>query len=200
MTKKTITITVLGISAVLAGAVWAGLALFQEPTPVAKSVADTPLEVAQYMASEGFSKLSAEQKKEYFHKAGEKFDMGSYFSVRDQLTEEQRRTLRQNMRPMFHNMMEDRVNKYFELPQEQREAYLDEMIDRMQEMRRNHQANRRNRDANQSGQQRRRGISPERFKNRIEKSSPEDRAKRVEFMKAMRERMKKRGISFGRHH
>lgn len=130
-----------------------------------------------------------------------------------------RQQRRSNARAAMHEMMDRTVNRYFELPQQQRTAYLDKVIDDMsrhiQEMRKMRQQRQSLADNTQSSQQgredrgressrgdghrgTRRGRTAEGMRARQERHSAESRAKRTEFMMAMRERMKQRGIDMPR--
>lgn len=102
--------------------------------------------------------------------------------------------------------MEKRINGYFEVAPDQQTAYLDKMIDEMQE-RIKEMPPREPRpqvsDPNKPGDggpQARQGSgtrrSPGGMRARQESSSPEQRAKRVVFHEAMQKRMKERGINF----
>lgn len=114
---------------------------------------------------------------------------------------------RQARRQMMANNMEG----YFETPQEQRVAYLDEIIDSMQnwrEMFRGQRGGRdrwRGRDGERADGQRRqrgqgqrgrrgRGRNLERSRERAESRDPAQTAKRSAFRQAMRDRMNERGI------
>ena len=153
--------------------------------------AGSPQDVAAYVASNKFARLSADDKQAYLRQAGP----GLFRSSRE-LSDEQRQKLRENIGPVFRQGMEDRINKYFELPPEEQIAYLDEMIDRMEAMRQAHPPRA---SAGSDGQNQRPrgrgGFTPARMKNRIENTSPEHRAKMAAFRKAMSERRKQRGLS-----
>ncbi|MBW8002892.1 MAG: hypothetical protein FVQ80_12865 [Planctomycetes bacterium] len=110
---------------------------------------------------------------------------------------------RQAMRQMRNNNVEG----YFETPENQRVAYLDEVIDSTpdwREMFRGQRGDRdrwRSRDRENANGQRRGGRgrragrgNPERLRERAESRDPAQTAKRVAFRQAMRKRMKQRGI------
>lgn len=119
-------------------------------------------------------------------------------------------------RAAMEQAMEKRMNGFFEVAPEQRTAYLDKMIDEMQERRRQMPPrgagdrsgeprpqvsgqNQAEGGSPQSGQARRGGGArrgPEGMRARQERSTPEQRAKRTEFFEAMRNRMKERGLDF----
>ena len=113
-------------------------------------------------------------------------------------------------------VMEYQRDTYSSLPQEERVEFLDDIIDRMDEMRpameqyrQQRQAQRalereNNPDAAQQNQQSRRGRSgrrtpdPARMRARRERGTPERRATRRQFFTALRNRAEQRGIqTFG---
>ena len=113
-------------------------------------------------------------------------------------------------------IMEYQMDTYASLPQEERVEFLDDIIDRMDEMRpameqyrQQRQAQRalereNNPDAAQQNQQGRRGRSgrrtpdPARMRARRERGTPEQRATRRQFFTALRNRAEQRGIqTFG---
>ncbi len=184
------------------------------PAPAPEPSAEKPQDAIKFMASESFGKLDDKAKKEYFDQV-RKTSGGRGFGFRGRgadLTEEERERLRQNVRPLARKMMEERMDAYFELPKKEKAAYLDDIIDRMQAGREAREERRRERaeaaEANAntdsapattaSRAPRRNGhgrrFTPERMKRRIETSEPEERARRIQFMKDLRERAKERGV------
>ena len=128
---------------------------------------------------------------------------------RETLGEEERRRLRRNIRTVRREQMDKRLNEFYELPSAERTAYMDQIIDQMAERRRERSEQRAGsaranagRDtqrgprngANAERSGRRRGPSLTRVRDRIEKTDPEDRARRMAFISAMRKRMEERGI------
>jgi len=176
----------------------------------------TPKQVRDYLASAEFGDHSVEVRQAYLDKV---IASGTARARRDlfgrgNLTDEQRRQLRQNVQPVVQNMMQQRIDQYFELPPDQRTAYLDKMIDQMMAWRPSGPPRRpppqttqpaqtaRPQPTGSSEQQPRshrpgRGFTPQRMKRHIESTPPEMRAKLIEFMKAFRKRMEERGITFG---
>lgn len=188
-TRRTIVI-VLVVCAILAGGAAATILLWPQPAPP-DIATQSEQDVVRYVASEQFSKLPEPKRQVYLQAVADRFE-GRPPDMRDvELSDEQRDRLRENVRPMFRQRMEQRIDAFFALPEEQRDAYLDDMIDRMQEMR-----NRRPRDAGRGDRQGRRGggFTPERMKQRLENTPPDRRAKMAEFFRAMRQRMEDRGI------
>jgi hypothetical protein len=124
------------------------------------------------------------------------------------------------MREGGRKVMEYQMETYFSLPDEQQKtAYLDSMIDRMQAQRAGFEQMRqqmppRRRDANEPNdpnqlarQQRarqrqaqaggRRTPNPSRMRARSERGTALQRAQREQFRLAMQKRMQERGITFG---
>lgn len=222
MNRKAVSIVTIGV--VLAAGIAGGAYLLwprpaPEPAePPPDPSAQKPQEALKYMASEAFEKLDDKAKKEYFDQVREASG-GRGFGFRGRgadLTDEERERLRQNVRPLAIKAMEDRMNAYFELPAEEKTAYLDDIIDRMQAGREAREERRRERaeaaeaapdaetanaattDASNTPRRdrHRRRFTPERMKTRIETSEPEQRARRVEFFKALRNRAEERGVDF----
>jgi hypothetical protein len=111
----------------------------------------------------------------------------------EQLTPEQRRALAKDRRKEF----EDRIAKYFTLPKEEQAAYLDAQINGMEEARRQWQRdnpnnptftrpNTRPYDADERDRRRR---------DRLDQSTPEQRAEFAAFFQALRDRRQQRGLS-----
>jgi len=174
-------------------------------------------EAAKYMASESFAKLDDGAKQEYFDGLRKASDGSRGLGLRGRdvgLSKAERERLRENVGPLRRRAMEKEMNTYFELPAEKKVAYLDEMLDRMQAGRAEREARRKREQADRLSaesssssrpkaeerprQGRRRGPTLERMRNRIENTSAEERAKRAEFRKALRERAKERGVELGR--
>ncbi len=196
--------------------------LWPEPRPEPPQLAEqTTDEITKYLASESFEELDEAQRKTYFDGAVAKFERGNVWRPpRADLTEEERARLRKNAGPLFRKVMETRIEKYFEMPEKEKTAYLDEMIDRFEEMRKARDERRKEREAaaaaaaegegeaaNQPAAERpdaerrrhgRRGFTPERMRSMIENTPPETRARFVEFMLDMRARREERGLPAGR--
>ncbi len=199
------TIITLAVAVGLVGGAVGAAVLFWPASPP-DPTAQTPEEVTKYMASKDFAGLDAEQKRQYFQAARQTQTSQPWRRPSGDLSEEERKRFRENVRPMMQQMMEGRVTKYFELPPQERVGYLDEMIDQMQAMRQAMGQRRREPAArggtSDSASGRRRGphgqgFTPERMKRMIETTPPEQRARFVEFHEAFRARMQQRGISSG---
>lgn len=117
----------------------------------------------------------------------------------DALTDDQRREFFDGSREFFQARMLDRMNNFFELSPEQQKKDLDEQIDRMEEWRRNREA---------GGGQARGGGGPSRpggggrgpggrgggGKARLDRSTPEMRAKMDRYRDMMNQRREERGL------
>lgn len=200
----------VGAAVVLVAAAVVLTAWLVRPAAPPNPESQSPDEVRSYLASEEFSKHSEPVRQEYLDKVIASATPGamrrSALGQPRDLTDEQRRRLRQNVQPLMQNMIQQRIDQYFELPEQQRAAYMDKLIDEMMAWRPRPQSTPpaetpQPQPAGSSTQQRPghdrgRGFSPQRLKEYIESTPPETRAKLVEFMKAFRERMEQRGISF----
>jgi hypothetical protein len=121
-------------------------------------------------------------------------------------------TSQQQMRYRMENgrqIMEYKMDTYFTLPQEQRTAYLDRMIDEMQAMQKNMEQMRsqmppRPQDVNDPNREARRAARAARMANpsnvraRGERGTALQRAQREQFGAAMEARAKQRGITMPR--
>ncbi len=149
-------------------------------------------QVVKFITSDAFAKLSDDKKQAYLRQAG----WGVFRQARENLSDEERERLRKNVGGVFRQRIASRVDEYFELPAEQRTAYLDEMINRMGQRPRFRRPPGESSDGSSSGRPRRRGrFTPQRLKRMIENTSPEQRAKFTQFMKDMRQRREELGIT-----
>ncbi|MBN1554382.1 MAG: hypothetical protein JXA11_06530 [Phycisphaerae bacterium] len=206
MTRKKIILIVVAVAAIAAGGATTCWTLFRDPPPPNPETA-RPEEIVEFFASEQFANLPPEKKQEYFEEVRQKNDGSPRRMMRsaENLTEQQREKLHENMGSIFMARMEQEINRYFDLPPEQRTAYLDEMIDRHEQRRqewRNRRPPREDRaENNQADNQRRRDRggrrghwSPERRKRMLERIPGEQRARHMEFREAMRKRRQERGL------
>jgi hypothetical protein len=149
------------------------------------------------------------------------FRPSSDVKLTDEEHERLRENVRPIARKVREEQMRKQMDEFFALPAEKRVAALDERIDQMTERMkqwrerraaegttRPARAERRPSDSGTQtssgtssssnseagGGRRRRGPTPERFKRRIETTDPEDRARFMEYIKALRARMQERGI------
>lgn len=175
-------------------------------------------DVATYLSSEEFAALDESGREAYINRVAEEFaekDLGSLFRRRrrdgEEPSEEERKRRRSVMRPLMQKIREKQMDKFFALPEKEKAKYLDGQIDRMLERRKEWQKRRQEREAarkadptsssisnrkSSGGPGRRRGrwFTLERIKQRIETTSPEERARREAYWRALRDRMKARGI------
>ena len=112
----------------------------------------------------------------------------------DHLTEEQKKQFFDSSRPIFQQMMLDRMNKFLEMSPEEQEKRLDEIIDRMEQ---------RKADRNDGGDGNRRGGDrgnrsdaerDQRRKERLDRTTPEMRAKFDRFKDMLNDRRRERGL------
>jgi hypothetical protein len=105
----------------------------------------------------------------------------------DQLSPEQRRTLGAEQRKARQQQLAD----YFKLSPEERKAYLDRQIDRMEALRREMNPMRaQNGNAPFAGQ---RPRTPEE-RDRLDATTPDERAQRAEFFRDLQTRRQERGL------
>lgn len=165
-------------------------------------------DIAKLMASDKFSKLPEDLKGKYLENLSNQDKAREIFYSAASMTDDEKKNLRENMRPMFEIAMNKKAKEYFALPQEKRDAFLDNEIDKMAERfaSRADNQNRGNRDAavgqgagapggaaaqgNAGG--RRQGPSPKAIKKRIETTDPADRAKAAQYRKELRARAQQR--------
>jgi hypothetical protein len=144
----------------------------------------SPQEILGYMDSAAFKQLTAQQRMRYTFQSSEK-------------------------------VMDYQMDTYFSLPAEQKTAFLDKMIDKTQAMRSDFEQARqarqqmpqrrplaasnpnrpREQNAQGGGQGGRRAPNPARMRARSERGTPEQRAKREQFLTDLRKRAEQRGIT-----
>lgn len=121
---------------------------------------------------------------------------------REDLTDEQRRQARQNMREVFESAINDRVNEYYTASEEEKVAVLDKHIDEMAAWRAEWEKRQaeREKDQNREGG---RGMGPggpgsstrEERKEQSESRNPDQMAQRMAYFMALQGRATQRGIS-----
>jgi hypothetical protein len=122
---------------------------------------------------------------------------------RDDLTDEQRREAFRNMRDVGRRQMDARMNEYFNATsQDEKNAVLDAQIDEFAKMREQWQQRREQREADgENNRERMQQLfqppSQQERKARSENRNPDETARRMAYMSAMRSRMTERGISMG---
>ncbi len=177
-------------------------AVIRKPRP--KS--DKPEDIAKFVASDGFKKLSDDEQKEYMRRmrplrGANREDMRKRMNS---LSEAERRAIFKNMHELRERERIAELKKYFALSKAEREKYLDARIAeedrRFAEFEKN-MAQRRaqaERDA-KNGEQPQRPPRPSEaqraafMKERIENTPPEVRAARQQFRKDMQARRKATG-------
>lgn len=177
-------------------------AVIRKPRP--KS--DKPEDIAKFVASDGFKKLSDDEQKEYMRRmrpprGANREDMRKRMNS---LSEAERRAMFKNMHELRERERIAELKKYFALSKAEREKYLDARIAeedrRFAEFEKN-MAQRRaqaERDA-KNGEQPQRPPRPSEaqraafMKERIENTPPEVRAARQQFRKDMQARRKATG-------
>ena len=206
MTKqqKTWLATIAGIVLLLC-LIGVGWALSRREAPqVAK--------VRQLQATAFSRELDSEKRRELFDQMR---------SESEKLTDEQRSTLRAEMRETRTEQMRTRIDSYFAMNSEQRKAYLDEQIDEMEQRRKEWQKMAKQREARGEGDRgeargqgdrrgpgRPRGAGGgrgrdanrtaedrnDRRRGFLSHSSAEDRAKFMAYLEDMNERREARGM------
>lgn len=201
----------------VSGAFWA---LFLRcPEPVLPEDPQ-PEDLVAIIASRSFDKLPQEKKSELIdamvasRKPPSSADAKGMPPVVAALDEEAQHRFHEVMRQNFRVKMNERINEYFALPPEARQEYLDEMIDEQQERggpgggpggggpgRGGPPGSEGPAGGESSGQpssndgaQAGRPSPQDHMRSRIEGTAPEERAKHLEFMKAMQQRRTERGL------
>ncbi|MCP4249918.1 MAG: hypothetical protein GY778_22980 [bacterium] len=133
---------------------------------------------------------------------------------RDDLTEEQRRELHDNMRQVWRSGMDERVDAYYAAAtQEDRDKLLDEQIDEFQDRskewaKRRAEREKRRKEREAAGEKEgdekesdrrdwRRERTREERKTDSESRNPDQMARRMGYFTALRKRMQERGIEGG---
>ena len=121
---------------------------------------------------------------------------------RDDLTDEQRRELRGNMREVWTSALNERVDEYYDVPESKREAMLDRHIDEMAERMAEWEARRREREAERKdgasedrGRPRFASATRQERKQRSESRNPDQSARAMVYFNNLRARAADRGIT-----
>lgn len=152
--------------------------------------------------------LTVEGLKEQRAEPGKMRDTMREAMDREDLTDEQKRQIAQNMREVWRSTMRERVDEYFNASEDDRVAVLDRQIDEFQRFR--EEMERRRADQERAGQakegdkarpereERWRGAmesqSKEERKERSESRNPDEMGRTMAYFGAMRQRMTERGI------
>jgi hypothetical protein len=187
----------IGIISGVAALVWSG-----GPQTARDPKLQTTESQLKYLASKEFGGLPDGEKGKYV----KSLDRRELFSNSRKMSDEDKKQLRENVGSVFRTMMKERINKYSELStKEEKNAYLDEMIDKMAAGRKERDKSRtpmsaedKKKREERRAERGKRTPSLDRIKSRIETSDPKERAQWTEFRIDMRKRMEERGISMGR--
>jgi uncharacterized membrane protein YgcG len=171
----------LGVVALLAVAAWA-LGYFDGADPLVAEL--------QQMRDENFQRMDQmtdEERRAQFQQFREKVD---------QLSDDQRRQFFEGGREEFQGRMLERMNEFFAMPPDQQKKELDEQIDRMEQWRSQREAD--------GGQARGGGGPPGGGprggggggggKARLDRSTPEMRAKMSRYFDMLNARREQRGL------
>jgi DNA primase len=115
----------------------------------------------------------------------------------DQFRQEARQLSPEKRRALFSEQQRKRMQEYFALSEKERAAFLDRLIDQMQQRRQQWQQNGnvRGPDGPAGGRQ---ALTAEerdrRRKQRLDLSTPEERAERAQFFADLRRRREQRGL------
>lgn len=124
--KKT---AIIVSSCILAIATLSLAAAFCHSTPTAPDPSEmTKTSAIKYMATKEFAVLPEAEKERYFEKIAPKPGPGSPPPAMDQLTDDERKTLHQNMRKLMQSHMKKRLQKFFSSSKEEQDKMLDDMI------------------------------------------------------------------------
>jgi hypothetical protein len=170
--RALVTLGLLGTVAVLLWVVWR-----HRPNPHWARAK----ELRQQLASEQGRKLSNEQRREL---------MGRLKTEMEKLPPAQRRDL-------FREKQQKDMKRYFAMSKQEKQKHLDSQIDRMEQWRREAAANK-GAGPGTSPPSKRRTTDPEerekRKKERLDRTTPEERAQRAEFFKDLQARRQQRGL------
>jgi uncharacterized membrane protein len=188
---------IAGAIVLVVGAVMVWSAFFKSVS-LPETSKNSPELTVKYVASESFGKLPDDKKKEILKELKPR----TLMRASRNLSTEERNQLRQNVRPVMREQMEkhmkESMDKYFSLSKEEQVAYLDQIIDRIQAHRPPMRPESSGDGDKKKDDNRRHRPSAAAMKKHIESRTPEERAQHSEFRKAMRTRMKERGVSFKR--
>lgn len=149
---------------------------------------DPQVEAVKALIPKDISKIPQEDRRETFQKIRE---------ATSKLSPQQRSEVFQDRR----QKMADRLREYSKLPKKEQIVFLDKEIDRFDEIQKRWKkgsTTQTGQKGKQDRQRDRRNMSSEerenRKRNRLDSTTPEDRALFTKFVKDMRERRKERGL------
>jgi cell division protein FtsN len=107
--------------------------------------------------------------------------------------------LRDDMRAQGRKRFEERLKQFFKMSPPQRNAFLDEEINRQEAMRKQFEANRgqMQRGNNPSSRPTSQEDRERRRKERLDQTTPEERAMRSQYFEALKQRRQQRGMPAG---
>ncbi len=198
----------------LAVMVWLGYAIIASPAAPDPETSE-PEEVQKFIASDGFKKMSTEEKTEYMQQYRERLrdvprEERRQMYRSENLSDKERRSLRQNMGEVRREQMLTEAQAFFKMSPAEQDAFLDKRLDDMA-ARRKGWAERR-KGAGKSGQKSRsdrRGKGEghrgpwgrgnrnadqiqKRMQQRLSDRDPEERAIISEYWRRFHERMMQR--------
>lgn len=206
--QKIIAASSLGGCILIAGIVTAAVFLHKTKPPVPTS--QNAKQVAKFIASNQFAKMDSNAKKQYMDEMSQDPELRqAMWSHRDNLSEQERSAMRQNMRAVREQQMQERMDKYFSLKtKEEKNKMLDDILSEMQKHRQERpQGERPRREApttqpqngGQGGPGGNGASRESRRKTHIESTSPQVRAQRRQFRADLMARAQELGIPMPRH-
>lgn len=158
------------------------------------SKAEPTVQVPKELSVDALKNTSADEARKAIRSAMERKD----------LTDEQRAQIGHNLREVWEQRMDARLNEYFAASEPDRKKILDKQIDEMEQMRRDREARDNENSANRDQERERmrrlfgdrnRQRTREERKTASETRKADDRARRMAYFTAMRARMTERGIT-----
>ena len=197
-----------------------------EATTPPAAAAPTAEEIVSEITSPEFTARPDDEKDAYLTRAAEQLDERALWAALRQRREdeppsrEERRERWRTIGPLMRKLRDKRMNDYFAATKEKQKELLDQDIDHMLAMREQREARRQQRPPRETRQTtetkstpstrstasdksdpprgRGRRFTPARVRERIESTTPEERARREAYWKALRDRMRERGVEFRR--
>jgi hypothetical protein len=197
-----VVIAIVAAAAVVGAILVIRSATVREPNPKVAS----PRELNVYLASDAFGSLDDDRKMAYLDRVRKESPFPP--APPQGLTPQQQANLFKNMGVVFRKMMDKQVDDFLALPAQKRNAYLDQIIDRMEGMRK---AGAKMFGGGSGGAKARGGPPaagprpggpgkgfgpppPSAVRGMIDSIDPKRRARMAQFWEAMQIRMKARGI------
>jgi hypothetical protein len=179
-THKVIVVCCAGGLLVLAG-VYAAAHILHSRPPAPQAA--TPGQVAEYLASDAFVRMSAEDRREYLEAIEVSGGPTPVLSLlfHPNVPDEQRQRMLEHILPVAGPMIDGRLDEFDRLPAAEQTARLDAIIDQLQEGRRNNAGTIM--------------ASPERLNLVLQHLDPHTRAKVRKHIPALLIRMAERGLA-----